>query len=70
MLAAVGAAEAAPALARDADRHVFGPRPPAEDAAAAYWHDVDAYRAALSSQVTRLRKLRAALSLRSFRRRR
>lgn len=69
-LAAVGPAEAAPALARDADRHVFGPRPPAEDAAAAYWHEVDAYRAALSSQVTRLRKLRAALSLRSFRRRR
>ncbi len=69
-LAGVGAVGAAPALARDADRHVFGPRPPEEDVAAAYWHDVDDYLAALSSQVTRWRKVQAALSLRSFRRRR
>ena len=66
-LAGIGAAGRAPALARDADRHVFGPRPPQAEAATAYWEDVDAYRAALSSQVTRGRRIRAALSLRTFR---
>ncbi len=66
-LAGVGAADAASTLAREADRHVFGPRPPQADAAAAYWEHVDAYRAALSSQVTRARRIRAAVSLRTFR---
>ena len=66
-LAGVGAADAASTLAREADRHVFGPRPPQVDAAAAYWEHVDSYRAALSSQVTRARRIRAAVSLRTFR---
>ena len=66
-LAGVGDAEVAPALAREADRHVFGPRPPEAAAATSYWEDVDAYRAALSAQVTRARRVRAALSLRTFR---
>ncbi len=66
-LAGIGAAGRAPALARDADAHVFGPRPPQAEAATAYWENVDAYRASLSSQVTRGRRIRAALSLRTFR---
>jgi len=66
-LAGVGTADAAPTLAREADTHVFGPRPPEADAAAAYWEGVDAYRATLSAQVTRVRRIRAALSLRTFR---
>lgn len=65
-LAQVGTVGAAPSLAREADSHVFGPRPPGAEAAAAYWESVDAYRAALSSQVTRGRRVRAALSLGTF----
>lgn len=70
VLAGVGVPEAAPALARTADSHVFGPRSPEPAAAAAYWQDVDAYRSTMSAEVSRLRRLRAALSLRSFRSRR
>ncbi|MEJ7794899.1 MAG: transglutaminaseTgpA domain-containing protein [Nocardioides sp.] len=66
-LAGVGTVDTAPTLAREADTHVFGPRPPEADAAAAYWEGVDAYRATLSAQVTRARRIRAALSLGTFR---
>ena len=67
VLAGVGTPEAAPHLARTADSHVFGPRPPAAESAAAYWEQVDAYRTSMSAGVPRLRRYRAALSLRSFR---
>jgi len=70
VLAGVGVPETAPALARAADSHVFGPRPPEPAAAAAYWQDVDAYRSTMSAEVSRLRRIRAALSLRTFRPRR
>ncbi len=69
-LAGAGTVETAPALARSADSHVFGPRSPQADAAAAYWQEVDAYRASLSSGVSRRRRALAALSLRTFRGRR
>jgi hypothetical protein len=59
----------APGLAALADRHVFGPAQPPETAAASYWAAVDAERHRLSREVPRLRRLRAALSLRTFRRR-
>ena len=67
-LAGAGTVDAAPRLARTADSHVFGPRPPAAESAAAYWEDVDAYRASLSEGASRGRRIRAALSLRTFRR--
>ena len=60
---------AAPVLARRADGHVFGPQVPADDEATAYWAEVDAERRAMSSAVTRRRRLRAAVSLTTFRRR-
>ena len=60
--------ETAPALARTADRHVFGPTTPVEDEAAAFWALVDAEREAMSASVHRWRRLRAALDLRTFRR--
>ncbi|GAA2128078.1 transglutaminase-like domain-containing protein [Nocardioides bigeumensis] len=56
----------APGLARAADLRVFGPAEPPGDEAASYWTLVDAERRALSSGVSRSRRLRAALSLRSF----
>jgi hypothetical protein len=55
-------------LAHAADRHVFGPHPPAADAAAAYWRDIDTERRAMSRAAGRPRRLLAALSLASFRR--
>ena len=57
----------APVLARTADDHVFGPRPPQAEAAAAYWDQVEAYRASMSAGLPRRRRLRAALPLRTFR---
>jgi hypothetical protein len=66
-LAGVGAPEAAPELARTADSHVFGPRQPEAESAAAYWQQVDAYRASMSAGASRVRRYRAALSLRTFR---
>lgn len=68
-LAAAGGAGTAPLLARHADSHVFGPVPPPAEAAAAYWERVDDYRAALSAEATRGRRLLAAVWLGSFRRR-
>ncbi|HYH73508.1 MAG TPA: transglutaminase-like domain-containing protein [Nocardioides sp.] len=54
-------------LARRADSSVFGPRAPEEAAAATYWQSIDAERRAMSEQVTRWQRLRAAISLRSLR---
>jgi hypothetical protein len=59
--------ESAPALARTADRHVFGPTSPPADAAEAFWDEVDAERRAMSASADRWRRLRAALDLRTFR---
>ncbi|MCF6378925.1 DUF3488 and transglutaminase-like domain-containing protein [Nocardioides KLBMP 9356] len=54
-------------LARRADSFVFGPSVPAEAAAATYWESVDAERRAMSQEVGRWQRLRAAVSLRSLR---
>ena len=54
-------------LARRADSSVFGPRAPEEAAAATYWQSIDDERRAMSEQVTRGQRLRAAISLRSLR---
>ncbi|MFC7361898.1 DUF3488 and transglutaminase-like domain-containing protein [Nocardioides astragali] len=55
-------------LARRADNSVFGPRVPEDAAAATYWESIDAERRAMSREVTRWQRLRAAVSLRSLRR--
>lgn len=55
-------------LARHADSSVFGPRVPEEAAAATYWESIDAERRAMSREVGRWQRLRAAISLRSLRR--
>lgn len=56
------------ALARRADSFVFGPSAPEAAAAATYWESVDAERRAMSQEVGRWQRLRAAVSLRSLRR--
>ncbi len=56
------------ALARRADSFVFGPSAPEAAAAASYWETVDAERRAMSQDVGRWQRLRAAVSLRSLRR--
>jgi transglutaminase superfamily protein len=63
------ASAAASALARRADTTVFGPAQPAAREAERFWAAVDAERRALSATVSRARRLRAALSLRTFLRR-
>ena len=55
-----------PGLARAADLRVFGPAEPPGEEAASYWALVDAERRALSAAVSRSRRLRAALSVRTF----
>jgi hypothetical protein len=60
-------ADGAAALARRADGFVFGPSVPEASAAAAYWESVDAERRAMSQEVGRWQRLRAAVSLRSLR---
>ena len=55
-------------LARRADSSVFGPSVPEEAAAATYWESIDAERRAMSREVGRWQRLRAAISLRSLRR--
>ncbi|GAA4674456.1 transglutaminase-like domain-containing protein [Nocardioides nanhaiensis] len=60
----------APTLARRADGHVFGPRVPDDATAEAFWEAVEAERRSMSRAVGRRRRLRAALSLTTFRRRR
>ncbi|WP_210439944.1 transglutaminase-like domain-containing protein [Nocardioides xinjiangensis] len=56
------------ALARRADSFVFGPRTPEAGAARSYWEQVDAERRAMSQEVGRWQRVRAAISLRSLRR--
>lgn len=55
-------------LARRADSFVFGPSTPEVAAAATYWESVDAERRAMSHEVGRWQRFRAATSLRSLRR--
>ena len=55
-------------LARRADSFVFGPSTPEVAAAATYWDSVDAERRAMSQEVGRWQRFRAATSLRSLRR--
>ncbi|WP_110182938.1 transglutaminase domain-containing protein [Nocardioides solisilvae] len=54
-------------LARRADSHVFGPRPPAPEEAESYWRAVEEERRTMLAGLTRWQRLRAALSLASFR---
>jgi hypothetical protein len=56
-------------LARRADSFVFGPSAPDAGAATTYWESVDAERRAMSQDVGRWQRLRAAISLRSLLRR-
>ncbi|WP_416955981.1 transglutaminase-like domain-containing protein [Nocardioides sp. T5] len=56
------------ALARRADSFVFGPSVPEVGAASTYWESVDAERRAMSHDVGRWQRVRAAISLRSLRR--
>jgi hypothetical protein len=67
-IGSIGSGQAS-GLARRADSFVFGPRIPEEAAAASYWDRVDAERRAMSDQATRGRRLRAAVSPASLRRR-
>jgi hypothetical protein len=53
-------------LARRADSFVFGPSAPEAGAAATYWESIDAERRAMSQEVGRWQRLRAAVSLRSL----
>lgn len=55
-------------LARRADSFVFGPSAPEVAAAATYWETIDAERRAMSQEVGRWQRFRAAVSLRSLRR--
>lgn len=59
--------DSAAELARRADAHVFGPSAPLPDVASSFWSAVDAERRAMSASVGRRQRLRAAISLRSFR---
>jgi transglutaminase-like putative cysteine protease len=54
-------------LAVRADRHVFGPGDPSPDEVLGYWRDVNRTRRTLSREAGVLRRLRAALSLATFR---
>ncbi|WGL53224.1 transglutaminase domain-containing protein [Nocardioides sp. BP30] len=56
-------------LAQGADALVFGPTAPTPDQAAEYWRTVDAERARLTAAATPLQRLKAALSLTTFRHR-
>jgi hypothetical protein len=55
-------------IAETADAGVFGPGTPSEEAAAVFWTSVDLARRQMVRAVGRSRRIRAALSLRSFRR--
>jgi hypothetical protein len=54
-------------LAASADSVVFGPEQPTPDAAAWYWSEVERTRRDITQGLTRWQRLRAAVSLRSFR---
>ncbi|MCW2497076.1 transglutaminase domain-containing protein [Jatrophihabitans sp.] len=66
VLAANPAAAPAAPLAVDADAGVFGAGTPAPEAAEAYWRKVDGARHSMNRSVGRARRLRAALSVRSW----
>jgi hypothetical protein len=66
-VASLGRVELIP-LASAADAVNFGPADPREENAERYWADVNAVRARLFSQVSRGQRIRARLSLASFRR--
>lgn len=68
--AAILGIPAAPQLALGADALVFGPTTPAAEQAADYWRAVDDERARLSHAATRWQRLKAAVSLTTFRHRR
>jgi hypothetical protein len=55
-------------LAHEADSNVFGPRIPRPRDAEAFWRQVDREREQMSASVSWWRRVRAALSLRTFRR--
>ncbi len=55
-------------LAQRADSHVFGPRLPRPRDAESYWREIDAERQAMSDGVSLGKRIRAALSLTTFRR--
>lgn len=55
-------------LARAADRHAFGSLVPTDDDAAAYWTEAERVRSDLRRSRTRLQRIRATVSLASFRR--
>jgi hypothetical protein len=57
-------------LARTADGHIFGPGEPQPESATLFWSDVDKARSELSKRQPRMRRIRAALSLTSLRKRR
>jgi hypothetical protein len=63
---AIGHAEVA-GLARRADAEVFGPSEPSEETAESYWSEVDSVRKRLASELPLWKRLRAAVSLASFR---
>ncbi|WP_139977695.1 transglutaminase-like domain-containing protein [Nocardioides litoris] len=63
------ATPAAVDLARHADGLVFGPAEPDDEVADRFWALVDAERRTMSRSLTRPARVRAALNLRSFRRR-
>lgn len=54
-------------LAKRADEHVFGHAAPTSDDSAAYWSEIDAARKQLSAEVPLWRRVRASVSLASFR---
>ncbi|HMC38258.1 MAG TPA: hypothetical protein VKI19_01260, partial [Acidimicrobiales bacterium] len=63
--AAVALADLAP-LARRGDASIFGPGEPTDADVAEYWSSVDAARHQMRSGVSRVRRIRARLSLRSL----
>jgi transglutaminase-like putative cysteine protease len=54
-------------LAAAADAGVFGPGDPDEESVNAYWESIDHARRTMSQKVSRLARIRAAISLRSLR---
>jgi len=65
--AAVLDSEVVGRLARDADKHVFGPDEPDSDVATRFWGDVDQTRHGLTAELGFWKRVRAAVSLRSIR---
>lgn len=53
-------------LAFEADRHVFGPLNLTDEHAVQFWSQVDGMRGVMRQRLTRLQRIRAAISLRSL----